>query len=155
MLIVWKKTNGELAFTTVFETPDGFDVAAYADQLKANGDIPADWVAVSLDFQDVIPDSRMEALRWKSGKVVIDAAALKKLSVPMQVSRRQLILALHQSGMLAAIKSYVASASVEVQISWDESLDFERNNALLLAASSALGKSEADLDDLFILAGSK
>lgn len=69
------------------------------------------------------------------------------------VTRRQMLTALHRIGLLTTIKASVsASNDVELQIAFDESLEFEVGNPLISAMASKLGKSQADVDAIFALA---
>ena len=71
------------------------------------------------------------------------------------VTRRQMLTALHRAGLLATIKGAVAaSGDVELQIAFDESQEFQRDNPFLAAMSQALGKTDAEVDAIFVLAGS-
>lgn len=70
------------------------------------------------------------------------------------VSRRQMLLALHRLGMLAGIEAGVALADDETQLSWREATVFERTDPLLNAMATALGKTPAEVDGVFVLAGS-
>lgn len=71
------------------------------------------------------------------------------------VTRRQMLTALHRAGLLATIKGAVAaSVDVEMQIAFDESQEFQRDNQFLAAMSQALGKTDAEVDAIFVLAAS-
>lgn len=71
------------------------------------------------------------------------------------VTRRQMLTALHRAGLLATIKGAVAaSGDVELQIAFDESQEFQRENPFLAAMSQALGKTDAEVDAIFALAAS-
>lgn len=71
------------------------------------------------------------------------------------VTRRQMLTALHRAGLLATIKGAVAaSGDVELQIAFDESQEFQRDNPFLAAMSQALGKTDAEVDAIFALAAS-
>lgn len=72
---------------------------------------------------------------------------------PVLVSRRQMMLALNQQGKLTNIQAIVASANISVQIEWAEATQFERTNPVLQAMAQANGWTDADLDNLFRLAG--
>lgn len=75
--------------------------------------------------------------------------------VPRSITRRQFKLALLGMGLLDDVETAIAaSPDRALQISYADALDFERNNPLVLAMSAMLGKTEAELDALFI-AGSK
>mgnify|MGYP003527222709 CR=1 FL=1 len=81
-------------------------------------------------------------------------AASKRAAIP-SVTRRQMLTALHRVGLLATIKTAVASsADMELQIAFDESQEFQRDNAFLGAMATALGKTDAEIDAIFALAAS-
>lgn len=79
--------------------------------------------------------------------IAADRAAIKP------VTRRQMLTALHRAGLLATIKGAVAaSGDVELQIAFDESQEFQRNNPFLATMAAALGKTDAEVDAIFALA---
>jgi hypothetical protein len=79
------------------------------------------------------------------------AAAARAAIQP--VTRRQMLTALHRAGLLATIKGAVAaSGDVELQIAFDESQEFQRNNPFLATMAVALGKTDAEVDAIFALA---
>ena len=76
-------------------------------------------------------------------------------TVPPSVTRAQFKLALLDLGLLTAVESLVAgSGDQALQINWAERLEFERNHPLVIA-TAALGKTEAEIDALFVLAATK
>jgi hypothetical protein len=69
------------------------------------------------------------------------------------VTRRQMLTALHRAGLLATIKGAVAaSGDLELQIAFDESQEFQRDNPFLATMAAALGKTDAEVDAIFSLA---
>jgi hypothetical protein len=69
------------------------------------------------------------------------------------VTRRQMLTALHRVGFLKTIKDAVKnSGDVELQIAFDDSLEFARNDAFLTGMAKALGKSDDEVDAIFALA---
>lgn len=79
------------------------------------------------------------------------AAAARAAIKP--VTRRQMLTALHRAGLLTTIKSAVAaSGDIELQIAFDESQEFQRNNPFLASMAAALGKTDAEIDAVFALA---
>jgi len=71
------------------------------------------------------------------------------------VSRRQMLTALHRVGLLETIKAAVSgSGDVEMQIAFDEALEFERGNAFIATMAAVLGKTDAEIDAIFALAAS-
>ena len=79
------------------------------------------------------------------------ASAARAAILP--VTRRQMLTALHRAGLLTTIKGAVAaSGDVELQIAFDESQEFQRNNPFLATMAAALGKTDAEVDAIFALA---
>lgn len=71
----------------------------------------------------------------------------------VSVTRRQMLTALHRAGMLETIRAAVAaSGDVELQIAFDEALDFERTNPMLVGMAHQMGKTDAEIDAIFALA---
>ncbi len=69
------------------------------------------------------------------------------------VTRRQMLTALHSAGMLSTIQDAVtASNNVALQIAFNESQEFERNNPLLKQITAALGITDEQINDVFALA---
>ncbi len=104
-----------------------------------------------------------EILRWtypapQPTDAEIEAAAPAALAAAARaaikpVTRRQMLTALHRVGLLATIKAAVAaSGDVELQIAFDESQEFQRNNPFLASMAAALGKTDAEIDAVFALA---
>ena len=84
----------------------------------------------------------------------IDAATVASARAAIKpVTRRQMLTALHRAGLLATIKGAVAaSGDIELQIAFDESQEFQRNNPFLATMAAALGKTDAEVDAIFALA---
>ncbi|WP_156928811.1 hypothetical protein [Bradyrhizobium sp. th.b2] len=61
-------------------------------------------------------------------------------------------LALYQIELRQQVEDYVNSQDITVQDSWNYTTAFDRNHPLILACKQALGKTDADLDALFVLA---
>lgn len=83
--------------------------------------------------------------------------------IPKAVSRRQAKQALRKTlaadGFTLLSKVQPAIDAIAdalerdmMQIAWDESLEFERNNTALIQIATAIGLDSAGTDDLFILA---
>lgn len=81
---------------------------------------------------------------------VIDTPATP---VPASVTRRQFKLALLGIDLLDDVEAMIAaSGDRALQINWEEALEFERGNPFVAQMAAALGKTEADVDALFVLA---
>jgi hypothetical protein len=88
--------------------------------------------------RDRTPEENQEILnQWR-----------KSVSVsPLQIRR-----ALRAVGLLDEINAFVESSSVEVREAWEYAIQIDRTNEMLLDASSAMGMSDLEVDDLFRLA---
>lgn len=76
--------------------------------------------------------------------------------IPASITMRQARLALLQSGLLTTVNAAVAAMpGVEgdaARIEWEFSGNVERNRPLVQSLAAALGLTEAQLDELFMLA---
>ena len=72
--------------------------------------------------------------------------------VPQVVSRAQFILALLQIDLLDEVEAAIEQADRAAQINYNERLEFERNFPLIATMAAVLGKTDADIDALFVLA---
>lgn len=79
---------------------------------------------------------------------LIDAPAL---GVPDAISPLQARRALRASGIKATVDAYVATLSEEEQETWEYAIEVRRNNAIIAAGAAALGMTEQQIDNLFIL----
>lgn len=89
---------------------------------------------------------------WMRDWIVRDLTDAEKLSRIPEVTDLQFRLALNQLGLRAAADTYINGASQDVKDWWDRALRFQFNNPMLQAAMAALGKTQADLEQLFKLA---
>jgi len=78
------------------------------------------------------------------------------MAVPSSVTMRQARLALLQTGLLSQVNTTIANmpspAGDAARIEWEFSSVVERNRPLVQSLVGALGITDAQLDDLFILA---
>jgi hypothetical protein len=76
--------------------------------------------------------------------------------VPAQVTMRQARLALHSAGLLSGVDLAIAGmtepAKTQAAIEWEYAQTVDRNAGLVPAMATALGMTESQIDDLFILA---
>jgi len=78
-----------------------------------------------------------------------DPAPLPTVVTPWQIRK-----ALNASGLRSLIEASVAGADQTTKDAWEYALEFRRDNPLITGLAAALGKTEADVDDLFALAAS-
>lgn len=102
-----------------------------------------------------VPDSVQPGWIFSGGNW--QAPPPKGQEVPFSVSRRQGRQALLLAGKLSLVQPAIdaiadATQRGMAQIYWDDSQEFERNHATLIALASQIGLTSADLDSLFITA---
>jgi hypothetical protein len=120
------------------------DDAAY-EAWRAGGAAPTPWPKDALGAQTA---AALDAVLAPYGvKTGIGPAA-----VPASVSDLQFRLALNASGLREHAEAYIATASQDVKDWWDRATRINRDNSMLAAAVTAIGKTPADRDALFILA---
>ena len=78
-------------------------------------------------------------------------------AVPQAVTRRQAKQALLINSKLSLVQPAIdaiadAAQKAMIQIEWDDSQEFQRERASVIAIGSAIGLSSSQLDDLFVLA---
>lgn len=109
--------------------------------------------------QWVLRGDTLEDLEWldteqsEPTKAEVDAHLAAPV-VPQSVTPRQIRLALYEIGLRQQVEDYVNSQDITVKDSWNFATTIERTNPLILACKSALGKTDEELDQLFILAAS-
>jgi hypothetical protein len=86
---------------------------------------------------------------WTLGDPDLHPMLVQPAPVPSSVSPRQLKLALLASGQLDQIEAFVASADKSVQISWEYTTEFQRDNPLLNQMAAAFGMTSDQVDTLF------
>lgn len=102
--------------------------------------------------------SGTEVARWL-GRTweILSARPEPQPVVPPKVTRSQARRALLLRGLLDQVQPAIDAIPDTTerrlaQIEWDDALDFERHNPLVVMIGQALGLDEAGLDDLFIFA---
>ena len=75
-----------------------------------------------------------------------------EIQIPQIVSRAQFILALLQIDLLDEVEAAIAAADRATQINYEERLEFERSFPLIATMAAVLGKTDAEVDALFVLA---
>lgn len=65
---------------------------------------------------------------------------------------RQIRLALLQIGLLSAAATWIQGADEDVRIEREYATELRRDHPMWAVAAAALGKTEADIDNLFALA---
>lgn len=72
--------------------------------------------------------------------------------VPDSVSPRQIRRALNQLGLRATVDAAIAMLPQDARDDWDYALEVRRDWPLVASLAAGLGKTEAEIDDIFRLA---
>jgi hypothetical protein len=111
------------------------------------------WIRRDSDGAHIPPEPSnrdyAEYLEWVAAG---GTAAPYVIPVPASVTRRQFKQALTRIGLRGAVESAIAAADQDTKDWYNDSLNFERANPLLNAMAAGLGKTPADIDNLFALA---
>lgn len=110
-----------------------------------NGNVKGSYTCSQYDGQEEVADDAVELAAFRE--------ALDK--VPGEVSSGQLIIALAELDWLDAVDAAVAQADALSQRLWARASRFPRNDAMVVAIGTAIGKDSDDLDALFRLAATK
>ena len=115
--------------------------------------LDAGWILRVADGAHIPPEPTnrdyAEFLAWQSEGGAADPYVPP---VPPDVSRRQFKMALTRIGLRSAVEVAVASADQDTKDWYADSLRFERSNPVMNGMAVALGKTHADIDNLFRLA---
>ena len=143
-----------VSFPTLFEPPNEFKpvfptpvplcdsdtqcVRETAPTLTSKGWYEQTWEVIDLDPEIAEANQR----------------ATYERSIPKSVSRRQFKRALLQLELLGLVEGAIASSvDKALQIDYAEATEFDRSNLLVRQMGLLLGKDEAEIDNLFKLAG--
>jgi len=136
-------TNGDWLHAAC--TPEGHT-------LVEDVELPVNWCGGHYTYEDgewILTD---EGIAAQAARVVAE----RKARVPAEVTMRQARLALLQANLLAIVATAIAGLpspqKEAATIEWEYSQTVARNRPFVLMLGAALGLSEEDLDDLFILA---
>jgi hypothetical protein len=144
-----------LAAGVMLETADY--IRTYTADGKADTEYPKHvvdgWQIVDVD----VPDGFTPAgYTWDGAGVVAKPAVVVPLNVPQTVTMRQARLALLGVGKLASVTDAIASLpspqKEAVQIEWEYSQSVERNRPFVAMLAPALQLTDAQIDELFIVA---
>lgn len=94
---------------------------------------------------------------WTRGWTVVNLTPeqiedARKSRVPQSISIRQACQALEGAGLLDDVEAAVAASPRYVQIDWERATSVDRTWPTLIAMQSALGLTDRQIDDLFVLA---
>lgn len=99
----------------------------------------------------VIADAAVGATLNASMDTVI-APPVVEVPVPGSVTRYQARVALRRVGLRDTVEAMVTQAGGDVKDAWDDAAVFERYSPFIVTMGTALGLTEKQIDDLFIMA---
>ena len=115
--------------------------------------LDAGWILRLADGAHIPPDpanrDRVEFLAWEAEGGVAEPFVTP---VPASVTRRQFKQALNRIELRSPVEVAIAAADQDTKDWYAESLNFERSNPVMNSMAVALGKTPADIDNLFRLA---
>lgn len=113
---------------------------------------------IVVDAIEDLPDLVMISDEYGIGDLYADGVFSKpveSIPVPASVTRRQMKLALLQQDLLSTVEAAVeASSDMALKINWFDALDFNRDHPFVLQMAGLLGKTDAEVDEMFVLAAS-
>ena len=111
-------------------------------------------IANDSDYLDYVLQAAVTSWCTQYAPVVVTPPPVVVINgVPQSVTRRQARLALLNAGLLTAVEAWIAQASPAVQIDWECAQEIQRDWPAIAEAATALGLTDAQLDDLFAAAG--
>lgn len=106
----------------------------------------------SLDFLPGLIEATEGGIGWTWDGEKFFAPPAPTSPVPQVVSRAQFILALLRLDLLDDVEAAIATADRATQINYKERLEFDRGYPLIATMAAVLGKTDAEIDALFVLA---
>lgn len=103
----------------------------------------------STEFEHLLPAGCVKITQAEAEAIVAAVEAAKPVIIPT-LTMRQARLALLNMGLLATVQA--AITTTENKIWWEYSPTVERSNPLVIAVLTALGKTSAEIDAMFISA---
>lgn len=91
-------------------------------------------------------------LNWEEYTPDVTPVIEVENEVPTQVTMRQARLALHAAGLLAGINTAIEQMGEAAKIEWEYAPYVQRDNPLIAMVQQDSGLSDAQIDDLFLLA---
>ena len=139
--------------TELNPVPEEFKDIEFWDEVDATPTF--DHTTHMLDGTEVLTvnatNKTVSVVRGVRAKTVAELAAERKALVPVQVTKLQAMKAMKQAGIWATFQTAL-TANVDAPDEWNLALDLRRDNAFVALLAPALGLTEVQLDDLFILA---
>jgi hypothetical protein len=124
---------------------------AFAEQFSADVVAERDSLKAELDALANLQVER-DQLAAQVSDLQAEIEALKNPPSPQSITPRQAKLALYGVGLLDEVETMVEKADRAVQIHYHESVEWLRNDPVLIGLATQLGMTTEQLDELFIQA---
>lgn len=106
----------------------------------------------SLDFLPDLIEATEGGIGWTWDGTTLTAPPVPPAPIPAQVTMRQARLALLGAGLLDTVETAIMAAGPAAKIEWDYATEVQRSSGLVPAMATALGMTEAQIDELFVTA---
>ena len=106
----------------------------------------------SLDFLPDLIEATEGGIGWMWDGETLTQPPAPPTPIPQVVSRAKFILALLELDLLDEVEAAIAAADRATQINYKERLEFDRNYPLIATMAAVMGKTDAEIDALFVLA---
>jgi hypothetical protein len=131
--------------------PEDFGFYPFSEVLTPAYD-PATHKAV---FHDVVDEQARTTTRvWDIVALTPAEIAAALPPVPNSVTPLQMRKALRAASLKPAVDTYVATLDEEAQEAWEFCVEVNQSDPFIVSAASALGLTNKQRDDLFVLAAS-
>ena len=131
------------SFPTPFVAPDGYEVVFDTPN-------PATTLQVGVQDGTEIDSKGNRVIKWSvRDKTAEELEAERKASMPKQVTPRQFELQLIAAGLIDMVENMCANDRT-LKTWYTKSLDFQRDNPLVVEMAVRLGLSDTDVDNFFI-----
>jgi hypothetical protein len=124
-------------------------VTQAAPELTVLGHWEERW-SISDIYEEFTDENDVVITKLQQEEAAVEAQ--RKATVPKVVTMRQARLALLASGLLETVESAITGAGPAAKIEWEYAQEVQRAAGLVPAMATALGMTELQLDNLFILA---
>lgn len=143
-IIVWRDDAGRV----VALTPAA---GATVEETVASDLVPRDrphFVVDNLSLPRGVPLSCLQV--DEKGAITVDEAALAATLVPREALSGDFKRALYELGWYDDVAAAAAAAGGLAKVLWEGASRFERHHPLVVQIATAIGKTSADLDALFV-----
>lgn len=109
-------------------------------------------LATALAFTATLPVGTFSISQDLDGSATVITGLIPASTVPQVITSFQAKAALSQAGLYSKVNTYMTTTAPELQqIAWAEASTFDRNDSFIAALAPALGLTDSQVDQLFIV----